>query len=337
MLAAPTGCASFQMRFGASTLHRQFGIPVGYCGPWKNRSTDRFLTKKKRMDQARIFIMDEMSMIGRRMLGKIEYKVRDILFQRQVSDDMDQKCLGGKDAVLSGDPKQAAPIGDEPMYRDGAYIKKGENKPRGSAGTPDDAWSNKTLVVKGMQVRDTFKDTVLLRQVHRHRSDNEEISPDLRSQYRADATKFLDTMRKMADLSWERKDHDWLAKRNRTTLQQTAQGREELKKFESAPLLMDGRKDRITGEVGAMRINQEKLQRLSEDTQKPIFICRAYHDTPKTEEGKKMRPKEMDADDFRGMENELQLCEGARVLLTQNLWVEAGLMNGALGRVVGYV
>ena len=89
---------------------------------------------------------------------------------------MDQKCLGGKDAVLSGDPKQAAPIGDEPMYRDGAYIKKGENKPRGSAGTPDDAWSNKTLVVKGMQVRDTFKDTVLLRQVHRHRSDNEDIA-----------------------------------------------------------------------------------------------------------------------------------------------------------------
>ena len=33
LLAAPTGCASFQLKFGASTLHRIFGIPVGYCGP----------------------------------------------------------------------------------------------------------------------------------------------------------------------------------------------------------------------------------------------------------------------------------------------------------------
>ena len=34
LLAAPTGCASFQLKFGASTLHRCFGVPVGYCGPW---------------------------------------------------------------------------------------------------------------------------------------------------------------------------------------------------------------------------------------------------------------------------------------------------------------
>ena len=28
-LAAPTGCASFQLKFGASTLHRIFGVPGG--------------------------------------------------------------------------------------------------------------------------------------------------------------------------------------------------------------------------------------------------------------------------------------------------------------------
>ena len=37
------------------------------------------------------------------------------------------------------------------------------------------------------------------------------------------------------------------------------------------------------------------------------------------------------------MESEFLVCEGARVLLTQNLWVEAGLMNGALGYVRGYM
>mgnify|MGYP005697901649 FL=1 len=50
-----------------------------------------------------------------------------------------------------------------------------------------------------------------------------------------------------------------------------------------------------------------------------------------------MRPYEFSAEDFRGMENELLMCEGARVLLTQNLWVEAGLMNGAMGELKGYM
>ena len=33
----------------------------------------------------------------------------------------------------------------------------------------------------------------------------------------------------------------------------------------------------------------------------------------------------------------MELCEGARVLLTDNLWVQAGLVNGALGVVKGFV
>ena len=50
-----------------------------------------------------------------------------------------------------------------------------------------------------------------------------------------------------------------------------------------------------------------------------------------------MEPSQIGAEDFRGMEDMVLLCEGARVLLTQNLWVEAGLMNGALGYVRGFM
>ena len=91
-----------------------------------------------------------------------------------------------------------------------------------------------------------------------------------------------------------------------------------MKRFETAPLLMDGRKDRVTGEVGANKINKLRLERLSAETRKPIAVLRALHDRPHTAAGKKMRPETMDADDFRGVENELVVCEGARVLLTQN-------------------
>ena len=45
----------------------------------------------------------------------------------------------------------------------------------------------------------------------------------------------------------------------------------------------------------------------------------------------------MDADDFQGLQNKLLMSEGARVLLTDNVWVEAGLMNGALGTLKGYM
>ena len=132
----------FELKFGASTLHRAFGVPGGYCGPWTNRGDGRFKKMKTRMDQAKLFVMDEMSMIGRQMLGKIEYKIMNTLFgtsTRRCGDEMTvagrrvMTTLGGKDVVMSGDFKQANPIGDDPMYKLGEYAGKGQNKPKHAA------------------------------------------------------------------------------------------------------------------------------------------------------------------------------------------------------------
>ena len=170
-----------------------------------------------------------------------------------------------------------------------------------------------------------------------------------REEYRREAKEFLRVMRGMADCSWTPSDWAWLARRNRSALQQSEEGRKQLRGFDGrqdaatgdvvgmAPLLMDGRKDRVTGEVGAIRTNRLKLNELSSRTGKPIVPLCAFHDKPKTKEGVKLQPEKMDADDFRGLESELLMCEGARVLLTQNLWVEAGLRNGALGTLRGYM
>jgi hypothetical protein len=62
--------------------------------------------------------MDEMSMIGRQMFGKIEFKIRDTLGDAS-GRDSGEVYLGGKDAVLAGDPKQAPPIMDEPLFQEG--------------------------------------------------------------------------------------------------------------------------------------------------------------------------------------------------------------------------
>jgi hypothetical protein len=109
-LGAPTGCASFQLRFGASTLHRLFSIPIGYCGPARNTNSEMHKVKKRRMKKAKMFIVDELSMIGRRMLGKMEFKVRDFLGDEPVAGA--EPIMGNKDLVMCGDPKQCPPIGD---------------------------------------------------------------------------------------------------------------------------------------------------------------------------------------------------------------------------------
>ena len=73
------------------------------------------------------------------------------------------------------------------------------------------------------------------------------------------------------------RDHAWLSACNRSVRQQTPEGREELRKFDEAPLLMDGREDRVTGEVGAKRVNNLRLERLAAETGKPILSLRAAH------------------------------------------------------------
>ena len=357
LLAAPTGCASFQLQYRATTVHRAFGIPVHYCGPASKgaRGSERFRRMRTRLQQAELCAVDELSMVGRAMLGKMEFKVRDLLKGSldNVPAEGPGQYMANKDMVLSGDFKQAPPIGDDPMYRMGAYRGKGQNKPRGAATTPTEAWTTERLSTVGSHVRDTFEDVALLRKVHRYDETRPGVTdPGKLAECRREAARFLEVTRGMADCTWTKEDHAWLEKRNRTLLQQTREGLEELKTFEDAPLLMDGRKDRVTGEVGAIRINQLRLERLSAKTQKPIAVLEAFHDvaeeSPEAGQGRGGRrpkrpvlsvkkPEALDAEDFRGVENEVLVCEGARVLLTQNLWVEAGLMNGAIGKVVGYM
>ena len=333
-LGAPTGCASFQLKFGASTLHRLFGVPIGYCGPAANRTSENFKIKKEKMRLAKLYVLDEMSMIGRRMLGKIEFKIRDHLGNIPAPDGS-EPVMGQKDFVLCGDPKQCPPIGDEPIYQNGEYAGKAENKPRDAEGVPPGAWSAKKLVRMGMEVRDSCEDVVILRRVHRYQDFDESIPLEKRALYAEEAAKFLACTRGMADCTWTPGQRDWLASRNRSALQQTSDGRAQLQRVERAPLLMDTKVDKSSGEAGADRLNQLRLEELSARTGKPIVALGAHHGRP--EDQPDLKPELLDADDFQGLQNKLLMSEGARVLLTDNVWVEAGLMNGALGTLKGYM
>ena len=115
-LAAPTGSASFQMKFGASTAHRTFGInpfqpfaQLAENGPTYKRLRDR-------LKLARLLLVDERSMIGRMFLGKIAHRLEEVLGS---GDGPRGATLGGRDLLLVGDDKQIRPIGDDPLFVDG--------------------------------------------------------------------------------------------------------------------------------------------------------------------------------------------------------------------------
>merc|ERR1712078_926084 len=111
-------------------------------------------------------------------------------------------------------------------------------------------------------------------EVHRFDDGDDDMPEDKREEYRQEANEFLRVMRGMADCTWTPADWAWLSRRNRSSLQQTEEGRKQLREFDGpenpAPLLMDGRKDRLSGEQGAIRINRLKLNELSGRTGKPI-------------------------------------------------------------------
>ena len=73
--AAPTGCAAFHMKYGATTAHRAFGVGVRRCDPWTNAQRQAqngaFSKTYKRLKRATFVVLDEISMIGRQFLGKI--------------------------------------------------------------------------------------------------------------------------------------------------------------------------------------------------------------------------------------------------------------------------
>ena len=131
LLAAPTGCASFQLKFGAQTIHRAFGVPVGFCGAWSESARQvpqyaktRYRNLRNRLEQASVFVIDELSMVGRQMLGKIEFKVRDTLGD-EPSSFGDEVFFGGRDVVRH---RIVQDIVD-------AYEKASANGPGGAAST----------------------------------------------------------------------------------------------------------------------------------------------------------------------------------------------------------
>ena len=281
----------------------------------------------RRLSRASLVAPDEFSMLGRQFAGKILYRAEQVLGGVPRSFGSDRAVsMGGLDVILAGHSAQCRPVGDEPLYKMGPYRGKGLNKPS-KGERPLDAPTCSALVDRACLFRDEFLqdpdgDVVILRQVHRvDETGSAELSESARRLHSDEAERFLEVTGRLADLAWTQQDHAWLARRNRSALQATEASRAELRAFEHAPLLMCRRRRGVRGEDGADQYNAAELRRLAVRTGRPILAIGAHHNRP--EEATELRPEYLDSEEFQGLEATLEVCEGARVLLTNNEWTEA--------------
>jgi ATP-dependent DNA helicase PIF1 len=102
---APTGIAAFNIH--GSTLHQALSIPVR--GRLKLTPQQRLLLQG-RLEPIKYIILDEKSMVGRKLLSKVDSRLQDGFPLGQ--DD----TFGGCSVLLFGDFGQLPPVGDIPLF-----------------------------------------------------------------------------------------------------------------------------------------------------------------------------------------------------------------------------
>ena len=151
---------------------------------------------------------------------------------------------------------------------------------------------------KGKTLIDQFKISIILTKQHRQ---NEGIYTELCLKFR--------------DGSFLPKDYDILLKRDFNVLPLE----------EQIHLEMYGTK-LVTTNKQAGKCNAEKLISLAKESNNKILRIHAR------ETGNKGKPL-TSAENFSGLKSTIHITIGARVMVTSNIWVEAGLINGAQGTV----
>ena len=144
-VCAPTGTAAFNI--SGKTVHNALSLPVPLpSNSLAELSGEALLSLQERLSSVKLFIIDEMSMIGRTMLRCIDLRLREVNPQNR------HLPFDGVSVCLFGDFGQLAPEMDNPMFdRDG---------------------SKSTLSKDGRQSFNAFNRATVLRRVERIQGDD---------------------------------------------------------------------------------------------------------------------------------------------------------------------
>ena len=91
-VAAPTGCAAFNIRFGATTLYRLFQMLRPNKFVELREDSPELAAFQEKMRATRLLIIDEISMVGKHMMGNISFRSRQ---SKDSKDNPRNDVLGG--------------------------------------------------------------------------------------------------------------------------------------------------------------------------------------------------------------------------------------------------
>ena len=252
-VAAPTGVAAFNV--DGYTLHSLLSLPVK--GDFKPLEGKRLQTIQQTLAAVDYIIIDEMSMVGRKMFGQVDRRLRQVFPERS------EELFGGRSCLLTGDWGQLPPVMDLPLY---TTVSRTELSDLGSIDYH------------------LFNRAVVLDRVMRQAGQD------------AGQERFRNLLLRLrnAELTVE----DWKYLMTRTT-----------------------------GEVGDTKSFDDALRLY------PTIEAVAEHNVAKRAVHTGPGASKATSDDAGGLEPVICIAHGARVMLSANLWVEVGLVNGALGTV----
>ena len=93
MLLAPTGVVAFNVH--RATIHSSFSIPVS--SKTFDLSAENLKRLQDKLDGVNYFVIDEKSMVGRRMLALIDLRLRHAF------PECRNQVFGGRSVILVGD------------------------------------------------------------------------------------------------------------------------------------------------------------------------------------------------------------------------------------------
>jgi ATP-dependent exoDNAse (exonuclease V) alpha subunit len=272
---APTGIAAFNIN--ESTLHETFSIPTKCFSRLTNAQE---LQLQRRLKDCKYIILDEKSMVGRRMLGYLDSRLR-IAFPEKKDE-----ILGGCSLLMFGDFGQLPPVGDTALFNLTHYDET----------TTKNIESNYGRLV----YMNGINESITLNRVMRQQGEN------------PSAVRFREVL---SHVQWRGATEADCELLNTRCI-------EKLSPEEQLKFLTDGDTLYLCPRNAQVReINNSKMAASGN----PVVKIPARHTG--------LGASKASSDEAEGLVSKLMLMEGAKVMLTRNIWTPQGLTNGSTGTI----